>query len=72
MFTALILMCSLDELCYTITNENGFFESELECKLAIEDLISSDYFATSYMYFEEGTTYRAVDIKCVKWNGKNI
>lgn len=70
MFTALILMCTIDNYCYTITNETGFYTSEKQCEEAIYALISREDFATIYRYYEEGSTYDIVDVRCINWDEK--
>lgn len=70
MFTALILMCTIDNYCYTITNETGFYTSETQCKEAIYALINDENFSTMYRYYEEGATYDIVDMRCINWGEK--
>ena len=70
MFTAIILMCTLDMTCYTITNEVGFFKSESECNGAIADLTSRPDFAMIYQNQDDGFKYNIVDTRCVNWSDK--
>lgn len=70
MFTAIILMCTLEGMCYTITNEVGFFESESECNGAISDLTSRPDFPTVYQYQDDRFKYNIVDTRCVNWDEK--
>lgn len=69
MFTAIILMCSIEKMCYTITNDTGFFKSESECKAAIYELTSRPDFATVYQNSGDRFRYDVVDIRCVDWGG---
>lgn len=69
MYSALILMCTLGQDCYTITNDN-LFETEYRCKQAIHEFTATEYFEPVYMRFKENTMYYIVDTKCVSWTAK--
>lgn len=66
MFTAIILMCSVDT-CYTITNQSYFYETVDECQQDIVDFMASPDFDPAFRFFEEGRTYNAVSTRCVSW-----
>jgi hypothetical protein len=72
MFSAIILMCTIDNYCYTITNETGFFESERECKKAIYQLITREDFPQMYMYLNETDVFRFKSARCINWNDEPI
>lgn len=72
MFTAVVLMCTIDMACYTIVNENGFFASDRECRLAIKELISSEEFDPIYRRFEAGSLYNVYSVECINWEKTEI
>lgn len=72
MFTAIILMCTTDLMCYTITNENGFYDSQLECTAAIRELIADESFDPAYRLYEEGVTFNVYDTRCVEWKKTGV
>ena len=65
-------MCTLDNQCYTITNENGFFPSEEKCYQSINEFISTDNFAALYQNFDDALKYNVVDKRCINWKEQNI
>lgn len=62
-------MCTIDNTCYTITNGNGFYDTELQCKEAIYALVTREDFPTLYMYADD-ITYNVADIRCINWSDK--
>lgn len=70
MFTAIILMCTMGNDCYTITNQYGFYQTEMECKNAIKELILSPNFAIEYMNAADGVVFNVKDARCINWDGK--
>lgn len=71
MFTAIILMCSLDS-CYTITNETGFFTSEIECQQGVYDLLNDKNFSAVYQYLNDGKKYDVLDVRCINWDADKV
>lgn len=71
MFSAIILMCSL-ESCYTITNETGFFLSEQECQEGVYALLHDEHFPTVYQYLSDGKKYDVQDVRCINWDAEQI
>lgn len=71
MFTAIILMCSVDT-CYTIINQSYFFKTPQECQQAIADFISGPDFDPAYRFFEEGRTYNVMSTRCVSWDETSV
>ncbi len=65
MFTALVLVCSLEDanLCYTTMYSQMFATAE-ECKAVIEFNKLEEVFITTI----EGVAYDMHDYRCVDWN----
>lgn len=67
MFSAIVLMCTTDMWCYTITNESGFYDSEKQCVAAIQELLTNDMFDQTYRFYEDGHVFDVYDTRCVEW-----
>ena len=67
MFTAIVLMCTTDMWCYTIVQEQGFYDSEKQCIAAIEELITNEQFDPVYRFFEEGQQFDVYSSDCIEW-----
>ena len=65
-------MCTADMWCYTVMYENGFFQSRADCEAAIEEVIKSEDFDSTYRFYEEGVTYNVQNTTCINWDEKNI
>ncbi len=72
MFTAIILMCSVELDCYTITNTTGYFETFAQCKGEIDALINDENFPATYMYAEGEPVYSVYDTRCINWNDTKV
>lgn len=66
MYSALVLLCTLDFECYYIAHEN-LFDTYDSCEQAIYDFVMSDYFEPMYLRFDEDTLYYLTGTKCISW-----
>lgn len=71
MFTAIILMCTLNGQCYTITNTTGFYENEPKCQESVYQLLQRPDFPA---LFENVANqhYMVTDVRCINWDDKPI
>jgi hypothetical protein len=67
MFTAIVLMCTTDMWCYTITNESGFYDSQEQCTAAVQELLTSEQFTPVYRMHEQGVVFDVYSTRCVEW-----
>lgn len=72
MYTAVVLMCTIDMWCYNLVYENGFFRTREECESSIQELVKSEDFDPLYRFFEEGVTYNVYNTVCINWEAVNI
>lgn len=68
-YSALILLCTASEDCYTIHNE-ALFKTQESCKQAIHSFVTADYFDPAYLRFDENKLYYVIDTKCISWPTK--
>lgn len=70
MFTALVLMCTVDGVCYTLADSGYVYPTEQECHESIVDFVNDPLFPSLYMNFGEGEVYHVEDVACHRWNQK--